>query len=240
MCAAQAGTMSLYQPEALIARGTRAPRHEALWHGFTHLRIASKTRVPRKISRRSEGSNGRGQSSRMMTPKWLLRLADRAFIKLCLRNQEFIATRIENVILHRPRFYCAPHQRARISISSKANINNALFNPASGNIVVDDFVFFGHNVSVIAATHDYSKFDGERMQSIPAEGRDITICRGAWIGSNSTILGPCVIGEHAVIAAGSVVKDDVPAYHLAGGVPARAIGEIAVPSEHDEERQPPY
>jgi acetyltransferase-like isoleucine patch superfamily enzyme len=163
---------------------------------------------------------------RAITPNWLVRLADRTFVKLFLRNHEFIAMRIEDVVLHRPRFYCTPEQRARISISPEANINNALFNSASGDIVVEDFVFFGHNVSVIAATHDYSKIDRERMTSIPTVGRDITIQRGAWIGSNSTILGPCVIGEHAVVAAGSVVKDDVPAYHLVGGVPARAIREI--------------
>jgi acetyltransferase-like isoleucine patch superfamily enzyme len=159
---------------------------------------------------------------------WLIRFADRVFIKLYLRNGEFVAARIEDVVMRRPRFYCAPNDRARISISPEANINNALFNPASGNIVVEDFVFFGHNVSVITGTHDYSRFDRERMQAIPTAGRDITICRGAWIGSNCTILGPCVIGEHAVVAAGSVVIHDVPAYVLAAGVPARAIRTIAV------------
>jgi acetyltransferase-like isoleucine patch superfamily enzyme len=167
--------------------------------------------------------------------KWLIRFADRAFVKLYLRNNEFIAMRIEDVVIHRPRFYCAPEERTRISISPTANINNALFNPASGNIVVEDFVFFGHNVSVITGTHDYSKVDSERMQSIPAEGRDITICRGAWIGSNCTILGPCVIGEHAVVAAGSVVNDDVPAYVLAGGVPARAIRKIALSDDQGQD-----
>lgn len=166
--------------------------------------------------------------------KWLTRFADRAFVRLYLRNNEFIAMRVEDVVMNRPRFYCAPDERARISISPNANINNALFNPASGTIVVEDFVFFGHNVSVITGTHDYSKLDSERMLSIPAEGRDITICRGAWIGSNSTILGPCVIGEHAVVAAGSVVNDDVPPYVLAGGVPARAIRNIAISNDDGE------
>ena len=167
--------------------------------------------------------------------EWLSRFADRAFVRLYLRNNEFTAMRIEDVVMNRPRFYCTPEERTRISISPTANINNALFNPASGNIVVEDFVFFGHNVSVITGTHDYSKVDGERMQSIPAEGRDITIRRGAWIGSNCTILGPCVIGEHAVVAAGSVVNDDVPAYVLAGGVPARAIRTIALSDDHGQD-----
>jgi acetyltransferase-like isoleucine patch superfamily enzyme len=171
---------------------------------------------------------------RAMTPQWLIELANRAFVRLVHRNHEFFSALIEDVIIHRPRFYCTPEQRARVSISPTANINNALFNPASGRIVVEDFVFFGHNVSVIAATHDYSRIDDERMQSIPEAGRDIKICRGAWIGSNSTIIGPCAIGEHAVVAAGSIVKNDVPAYHLAGGVPARAIRKIELSDGRDQ------
>lgn len=167
--------------------------------------------------------------------EWLSRIADRAFIRLYLRNSEFIATRVEDVVTRRPRYYCTRDERVRISISPKANINNALLNPASGKIVVEDFVLFGHNVSVITGTHDYSKLDDERMQSIPAEGRDITIRRGAWIGSNCTILGPCEIGEHAVVAAGSVVKDDVPAYVLAGGVPARAIRNVVVAGRREQD-----
>jgi acetyltransferase-like isoleucine patch superfamily enzyme len=45
----------------------------------------------------------------------------------------------------------------------------------------------------------------------------------AWIGFNSIILKGVVIGEGAVIAAGSVVTKDVPDYAIAGGNPAAVI-----------------
>jgi acetyltransferase-like isoleucine patch superfamily enzyme len=115
---------------------------------------------------------------------------------------------------------------ALVEIAETANVNNGLFNVASGTIKVEDYVFFGHNVCVLTGTHDYTKFDLERQTTIPKSGRDVIIKRGAWIASNVTILGPCLIGEHAVVAAGSVVSSDVAPHSIVGGIPARKIGEI--------------
>ena len=119
---------------------------------------------------------------------------------------------------------------SRVELAETANVNNGLFNVASGTIKIEDYVFFGHNVCLITGTHDYTKFDLERQETIPLSGRDIVVKRGAWIAANVTILGPCSIGEHAVIAAGSVVNTDVAPYSIVGGVPARKIGDI----DHDE------
>ena len=56
------------------------------------------------------------------------------------------------------------------------------------------------------------------------------ICRGpisvgndVWLGRNAVIMANVRIGNGAVVAAGSVVTRDVPAYTIVGGVPARAI-----------------
>jgi len=38
-----------------------------------------------------------------------------------------------------------------------------------------------------------------------------------------TVIGPCTIGAHAVVAAGSLVLDNVPPRSVYGGVPARHI-----------------
>lgn len=47
-----------------------------------------------------------------------------------------------------------------------------------------------------------------------------------WIGTRSIILKGVAIGDGAVVAAGSVVTADVPAYTLVAGNPARAIKKI--------------
>jgi hypothetical protein len=44
-----------------------------------------------------------------------------------------------------------------------------------------------------------------------------------WVGRSATILPGLTIGDHAVIAAGSIVMGDVPARTLMAGVPARPI-----------------
>jgi bifunctional UDP-N-acetylglucosamine pyrophosphorylase/glucosamine-1-phosphate N-acetyltransferase len=40
---------------------------------------------------------------------------------------------------------------------------------------------------------------------------------GAFVGSNSTLVAPVVVGEGAYIAAGSTITDDVPPHSLALG-----------------------
>ena len=44
--------------------------------------------------------------------------------------------------------------------------------------------------------------------------------------ANAVVLPGCTIGENAVVAAGAVVRCDVPAREIWGGVPARKIGEV--------------
>jgi acetyltransferase-like isoleucine patch superfamily enzyme len=115
---------------------------------------------------------------------------------------------------------------SRLKIAKTAVVNNALFNLSSGNITIEDYAFFGHNVTILTGTHDYQKLNRERQVSAPIFGRDVLIERGAWIASNATILGPCTIGEHAVVAAGALVNKDVPPYAVVTGVPAKIIKEI--------------
>jgi acetyltransferase-like isoleucine patch superfamily enzyme len=118
---------------------------------------------------------------------------------------------------------------SRLELSPTAVVNNALFNVVSGRIVVRDYVFFGHNVSILTGTHDPKAFNEDRLVAIPQTGRDIILNQGVWIASNATVIGPCEIGEHSVVAAGSVVIRDVPPYTIVGGVPAIAISTLTPP-----------
>jgi len=58
---------------------------------------------------------------------------------------------------------------------------------------------------------------------VPAEGRDVEIGPGAWIGTRAIVLGPCRVGADAVVAAGAVVTHDVPDGARVAGVPARTL-----------------
>jgi len=57
-----------------------------------------------------------------------------------------------------------------------------------------------------------------------SEFRKTLVRRGATIGANATIVCGHTLGEYSFIAAGAVVTQDVPAFALMAGVPARRIG----------------
>lgn len=57
--------------------------------------------------------------------------------------------------------------------------------------------------------------------------RPVRLGRDVWVGAKATILKGVTIGDHAVIAAGAVVRCDVPARTVWGGVPARQLRALA-------------
>lgn len=116
----------------------------------------------------------------------------------------------------------------RLRISPTARMLNTLFNTSSGCIVIGEYTFASHNVSIITGHHDYRLVLEQRISTIADEGRDIIIGKGVWLCSNTLILGPCRIGDHAVIAAGAVVVPGtiVDEGDIYGGTPARKISSI--------------
>ncbi len=108
----------------------------------------------------------------------------------------------------------------RLHIDPTAVVNNALFNLSSGDITVGRHAFFGHNVAILTGTHDFTTFGSERQVAVPRTGRDVRIGEGAWLASFAIVVGPCSIGEHAVVGVGSLVLDDVAPYTVVAGSPA--------------------
>ncbi len=116
--------------------------------------------------------------------------------------------------------------RRRIRVAPSAHLSNALFNVVSGSITVGENVVMAHNVCLLTGTHDPDLTGPERVLSVADRGRDIVVEEGAWIASNATVLGGCRIGRYAVVAAGSVVTHDVPAFTVVAGVPARPLRSL--------------
>jgi acetyltransferase-like isoleucine patch superfamily enzyme len=123
-----------------------------------------------------------------------------------------------------------PSPGRRVSLGENVQLNDAVLNVVSGDIRIGDHSFLGHGVSLLTGTHDYRARRTQRQTSSPATGHDIVIGKGVWIASNVTVVGPCTIGDDAVVAAGAVVAmREVPAAALVGGVPAKIIGQIDFP-----------
>ena len=84
------------------------------------------------------------------------------------------------------------------------------------NTTIEDHVFIGPRV---VTTNDKYMYYGAKLIGP-------TIKKGARIGANSTLLPGVVIGENAVVGAGSVVTRDVPAGAVVAGNPARTIKSL--------------
>src|SRR3954465_5040283 len=115
----------------------------------------------------------------------------------------------EDPALFRPLIYGDPD---RLHVHPTAILNNALINLSSGNVTIGEYAFFGHNVSILTGTHDWTKFGAERQVAVPSSGRDVVIEEGAWLSSHVIVVAPCRIGAHSVVGGGSLVLRAVAAY----------------------------
>lgn len=70
---------------------------------------------------------------------------------------------------------------------------------------------------------DVSDTDKDLLDSEGRYDQDVVIEEDVWCGANVTILKGVTIGRGCIIAAGAVVTHDIPAYSIAGGVPAKVI-----------------
>jgi acetyltransferase-like isoleucine patch superfamily enzyme len=120
--------------------------------------------------------------------------------------------------------------RSRLRLPDTAVVNNALFNMSGGTITIGEYAFFGHDVAVLTGTHDIEQFGRARQLAFPRSGRDVVIGEGVWLASHVLVLGPVTIGEHAVVAGGSLVREDVAPYTVVAGRPAKVVRKITPPA----------
>lgn len=104
------------------------------------------------------------------------------------------------------------------------DVNIAVF----AGLVIGNRCRFGERVSI--HDEDHLTGPGDRYRVSPVRiGNDV------WLGANAVVLRGVSIGDGAVVAAGSVVRGDVPPGALAAGVPARVVrtagGDVPQPED---------
>jgi len=88
-------------------------------------------------------------------------------------------------------------------------------------ITLEDDVFIGPNATFTNDPFPRSK------QYLQKPARTL-VRKGASIGANATILPGLVIGQHVMVGAGAVVTQDIPAYAIVVGNPARITGYVQI------------
>jgi acetyltransferase-like isoleucine patch superfamily enzyme len=119
---------------------------------------------------------------------------------------------------------------------------NSILSCKNGDIVVEDHANIGFNcelfsasrvtigAGVLMAAYGYV-IGGDHDFSDPAKpvldqtrtSAGVAIGAGVWMGAGAKILDGVTLGEHAIVGAGAVVREDVPARAIAVGIPARVV-----------------
>lgn len=117
-----------------------------------------------------------------------------------------------------------------VKIGARCKISSHSF--LCEGVTLEDEVFIGHGVMF---TNDLypraTNADGTLQSDADWRCLPTLIKRGASIGSGTTLLCGIIIGERALIGAGSVVTRDVPAGAVVVGNPARVVKFLPQPHE---------
>jgi acetyltransferase-like isoleucine patch superfamily enzyme len=107
-----------------------------------------------------------------------------------------------------------------IGIGTAPGLSPGCYIQGIGKIYIGDYTIIAPNVGIISANHnihDYRKHE----KSI------VKIGKYCWIGMNSVILPGVTLGDHTIVAAGSVVTKSFPdGYCVIGGTPAKILKKL--------------
>ena len=107
-----------------------------------------------------------------------------------------------------------------LTIGGSTVVNIGCVFELNETVTIGDHVSIGHEVLFLTTSH---RIGGRERCAGRLVSAPITVGDGAWIGARSIVLPGVDIGAGAVIAAGSVVQQDVPAQSLVGGAPAKPM-----------------
>jgi UDP-2-acetamido-3-amino-2,3-dideoxy-glucuronate N-acetyltransferase len=95
-------------------------------------------------------------------------------------------------------------------------------------VTIEDHVFIGHGVTFVNDRFPRAATPTGELQTEKDWTVERTLVKqGASIGSGATVLSNVVIGEHAIVGAGSVVTRDVPPHTIVAGNPARPLRHLS-------------
>jgi UDP-2-acetamido-3-amino-2,3-dideoxy-glucuronate N-acetyltransferase len=116
----------------------------------------------------------------------------------------------------------------RIGDQVKIQNNSLIYEPA----VIEDSVFIGPGV--IFTNDLYPRAvneDGSKKNESDWIKQAVLVRLGASIAAGAICVAPVKIGQWSMIAAGSVVVNDVPNFALVAGIPAKQIGWVGKSGE---------
>lgn len=121
------------------------------------------------------------------------------------------------------------YKRTEIILGDNVQIGFYSHITAVNRIIIGNNVLTGKNVLITDNAHGASNYD---IVNIPPSKRDIyskgevVIEDNVWIGEKVSILPGVHIGYGCIIAANSVVTENIPPLSVAAGIPAKVIKNL--------------
>jgi acetyltransferase-like isoleucine patch superfamily enzyme len=116
---------------------------------------------------------------------------------------------------------------ARIRIGGGTFLNIGVMVAAVDLVEIGDHCMFANGCFVTDANH---RFD-DPSKPVPWQGftskGPTRIGDNVWCGAHVVVTSGVTIGERSVIGANSVVTEDIPAFSIAAGAPARVLRSIS-------------
>jgi acetyltransferase-like isoleucine patch superfamily enzyme len=118
-------------------------------------------------------------------------------------------------------------EAGRISIGGGCLLNLNVMVAAVDAVRIGEHCMFANGCLVTDGNHRFDDPDVPvPWQGFTSKG-PVTIGDNVWLGANVVVTSGVTIGRRAVIGANSVVTEDVPAYSIAAGAPAKVLKQIA-------------
>ena len=108
-------------------------------------------------------------------------------------------------------------------LGERVFINTGATVVANHSIEIGDDCLIGDLAAIFDSDHHPME------PSRPTRIAPVRLGANVWVGRSATILPGVTIGDHSIIAAGSIVTGDVPARTLMAGSPARPIRTLDIP-----------
>lgn len=112
-------------------------------------------------------------------------------------------------------------------IGDGSNIAGNCVISAVSHVRLGKKVLLARNVYISDHIHAYEDASMAVLDQGVARVQPVDIEEGAWLGQNVVVCPGVRIGRGAVIGANSVVLEDIPAFSLAVGAPARVVRDFS-------------
>lgn len=134
----------------------------------------------------------------------------------------------QKVLGHNKEAYWPVHKSSRVvgvqniyvGIGTFPGFQRNIYVQGTGKLYFGDYTIIGQNSGILSGNHDINDY---RILT----PKNTSIGSYCWVGMNSVILGGVELGDHTIVAAGSVVTKSFPeGYCIIAGTPAKVVKKL--------------